>query len=373
MKRYIGKLVFLASLVAVLVGCRRQEPHGETAIETQKIRFAVSPYQDSLLPILGGDDYTGLYKKAGLKVDFIVLTLAEAREALAAGKVDLIWNNIGAVASVHEKAPNIVFWYPVNTFDNGFALMIRTNGGFKSLADFEGELHNHTNALIATARQLKGKRVVTTGNSDFEQSIANIAKRAGLIYSKDSTSDITIIDLPPDDGLAAFLSGTGDAYLGGIPQRVRANKEGMKELLSGPEIGLTVLNGFVTTKEFDQKHRDSLLALLNVWFKIVNEVETNRIPQAKAICNVLNKYTGASFDTKDFNQFWQNYEHFPLTPAEVEKDIILPSGPNYWGNQWNEANHFFHEIAKSIPKPVPATGSVLIEEVQKAYLQKYPR
>ena len=71
-----------------------------------------------------------------------------------------------------------------------------------------------------------------------------------------------IINLNPDEGLASFLTGQGDAFIGGIPQRTRASKEGMIEMLTGADLGPAPINGMVTTKKYAQENPDILLKLL---------------------------------------------------------------------------------------------------------------
>ncbi|MDE2777808.1 MAG: hypothetical protein OXI77_17925 [Chloroflexota bacterium] len=40
-------------------------------------------------------------------------------------------------------------------------------------------------------------------------------------------SDVNVLGMNPNDGLAAFFTGEADAYLGGLPQRFRLVKAGM--------------------------------------------------------------------------------------------------------------------------------------------------
>jgi len=336
-----------------------------------KVRFGVAPYQDTLLPLLGSDKYLKLYRQEGLDVEFKILALDEIRESLAAGQLDVTINEMSAIICAHNKQPDLVFWYGFNTFDNGFALMIRTNSGIKSVSDFEKELGDHQKAVVAAAKQLKGKTVITTGNSDFEMAVAMAATRGGLNYSKGDKSDVRIFDLPPDDGLAAFLSGKGDAYLGGIPQRTRAGKEGMVEMMSGLDLGAAPINGLCTTKSFDTAHHEIMLKLLKVWFEIVNYAEKNPDQAGAQIAGLLNERTGAQFTVDDFKHFWQHYEHYPLSPREIQVDILSDSGSNYWKSRWDNCNDFFCGLIKIIPNSVQPEGAFLMQSAQDDYVRKY--
>jgi len=165
-----------ALVVAVLAGFglyQRAAHKTETALLS--VRFGVSPFQDTYLPVLGREK--GWYREEGLDVEFKVLGWTEVMEALSAGQIDVAINNISSVIATHERNPQIIYWYGFNTFDNGFALMIRPNGKLKTLQQVEKEVGDHDRAVKLTAAQLKGKTVITTGKTDMEQGVAAAARR----------------------------------------------------------------------------------------------------------------------------------------------------------------------------------------------------
>ena len=197
------------------------------------VRYGVSPFQDTLLPVLGQE--FGWYAEEGLDVEFVILGWTEVQEALAAGEVDVAINNISSVIATYD-AFQFAYVYGFNIFDAGAALMAKPE--FKSVEEFEDEGMERADAVVATLQQMQGRTVVTTGNTDMGQAVVGSAARVGL----DPDMDITIIDLNPDEGLAAFLSGTGDFYLGGIPQRTRATAEGYKPIVVGADLAPPPLN-----------------------------------------------------------------------------------------------------------------------------------
>ena len=382
MKALLTRRLFLSATVLLALsslGCpdrKDNKPNANTSngdkpaptpTSLVKVRYGISSFQDTLLPILGSDKYKGWYREEGLDVNFKILGWTEVQEALAAGQVDVAINNITSIIATHQKRPDLIYWYGFNTFDNGFALMIRPNGTLKTVADLERQLGNHQAAIVAAAKQLKGKTVVTTSNTDMEQGVVAAARQGGL----DFTKDIKIINLSPDEGLAAFLSGTGDAYIGGIPQRTRAGKEGMLEMLTGLDIGPAPINGIVTTKKFAQDHQDELLKLLKVWFKIVNYVDANEDEAGKTIVTILNENSGAKFTIDDFKKYWQKYERYPLSPTAIDKDILSPSGRNYWKAHWDDCNTYFVNVVHTIPVPVKPEDAFFMPDAQKAYVAKY--
>ena len=254
-KRNIISIIFIVtSLLISFAGCESKD-------ESETIRFGVSPFQDTFLPILGLEK--GWYAEEGLKVEFKVLGWTEIQEALSSisgNRIDIGINNISSVIATHHNNPDLVYLYGFNTFDNGFALMIRPEGNIKPLSYFLEQGLSREEAIKMTAKQLLNKTVITTSNTDMEQGVAAAANRGNL----DFTKDIKIINLNPDEGLAAFLTGSGDAYIGGIPQRTRAGKEGMIEMLTGVDLGPAPINGIVTTKQYYEKNKEKLLKILKV-------------------------------------------------------------------------------------------------------------
>jgi NitT/TauT family transport system substrate-binding protein len=356
----------LLLVCAVAIACSKKTANpGAPSRPLQVVRFGISPFQDTLLPIVGKE--RGWYAAEGLDVRFSQLGWTEVMEALSAGKIDLAINNDSAVVATHNKNPNIVYYYGLNPFDNGFALMVRPHGPMRTLSEILQTAPDRAEAVRRTAAQLKGRTVITTSRTDMEQGVAAAAVRGGLDFKR----DIKIIDLNPDEGLAAFLRGDGDAYIGGIPQRTRAGKEGMVEMLTGADLGPPPVNGFVTTKTYAAAHEKELLSLLHVWFRTVKHMNAHMDEDAPIIISAINRASGAQFTMADFKKFWNNYEHYPESPREVEQTLLNPQSPNYWRARWDDCNRYFVDIANLIPKPVPAEDACVFPAVHAKYVQRY--
>lgn len=324
-----------------------------------RVNIVIPPYQDSLVMMFGKEK--GWYEEEGLDVNFIVAGLEEVQEVLASGAADIAWSTMSNTMVASVRNDRLVYYYPLNTFDNGFALIARPNGPIKPLQYFLEDLASREDAVKAAAAQLKGKVVITTSYTDMEQGVAGAAQQGGLEFA----NDITIVNLPPNEGLAAFLSGEGDAYLGGIPQRTRAVDEGMIEVLSGLDLGSAPTNGLVTTKEYYTAHSDVLMRVLRVWFRTVTHTNEQIDDTGAFVIKVLNKNSAANFDLSDFRAAWNGLEHFVGSPAYAQDNIFDPLGANYWRKRWNDNNYYFYDIAKKIPEPVNPEGIFVAEEVQK--------
>lgn len=330
-----------------------------------KIRFSVAPFQDTLIPIIG--DRKGWYKAAGLDVEIKLLPWYSGQEALAAGTVDVGIGNIASVIGAHHNFPQNVYAYGFDIFDNGFAIMIRPSSGMKTAVELQSEAGSPDAAARAAVRQLRGKSVITTGHTDMEQVVSYAVKAAGMEMYK----DVKVIDMEPDEGLAAFLHGTGDAYLGGIPQRNRALKEGDIELVAGPLLGPAEINGLVTTRRFATEHPEELLKLLHVLFRIIDYTNQDIDDSAQIIVAELNKNTAAKFTVDDFKRYWNNYEHYTANPEQAQQQILDSTSPTYWKRRWDDTNYYFLNVAKSIPGPVDPTDAFLMESLQQEYVKRY--
>ena len=359
------KILKLLLVVAVLIttSCNSNKQKDES-----KIVFGVSPFQDTFLPILGEE--MGWYKEEGINVEFKILGWTEIQEALsskASNRIDIGINNISSVIATYNNNPNLAYLYGFNTFDNGFALMIRPDSDIKPLSYFINEGFEKEEAIKRTAEQLRGKTVVTTSNTDMEQGVAAAAEKGGLNFKK----DINIINLNPDEGLAAFLTGNGDAFIGGIPQRTRAGKEGMIEMLTGIDLGPAPINGIVSTKEFYKDNKEDILKILKVWFRIVQYVDSNIDEAGAIIVKKLNETSSANFTVDDFKKFWNNYEHYPIDLNAIDNDILSETGNNYWKARWDDCNKYFFEIVEVIPAPVKPDDAFFMFEIQNLLKEKY--
>jgi ABC-type nitrate/sulfonate/bicarbonate transport system substrate-binding protein len=329
------------------------------------VRLGVPPLGDTSLPVIGAKK--GWYKDEGLSVEIKALDWNEIHASLADGKIDVGISNIATTVATHAQAPEIVYAYALNTFDNGFALMVRPDGGLKPLDAFLGRFSAREEAIGAAAAQLKGRTIVTTSNTHMEQALAFAARRGGLAFKR----DLKILDLSPDDGLAAFLAGKGDAYIGGLSQRIRAAKEGMVVILGGTDLGPSPITGLVTTRRFARDNREAVLKLIKVWFRIVNYVNSNIDEGGAIIAGELKSRSETPLALDEFKRLWNNVEHFPASAADVDADILNPAGRNYWKFRWISCNYYYVKIVESISEQVPPDNIFIMPEIHREYVERF--
>jgi ABC-type nitrate/sulfonate/bicarbonate transport system substrate-binding protein len=332
-------------------------------VATTTIRLGISPFQDTLLPII--PESKGWFKAAGLDVQLTTLGWDAIGPAVASGVVDVAINNTTGVVSVANRAPDVIYWYGWNPFTQGSALMGRPSSGLKTLQQSEASGMSHQDARKAAFLQLKGRTLVTTLATDMGNELIAGLESVGL-----SQSDVKIVDLNPDQGLAAFLSGTGDAYLGGLAQRTRLTSEAYLVIASGPDVAPAPINGFVTTKTFVQAHADAMLSLLNVMFRTVRYCNANTDDCAKIIIDDLNATSGSGMTVADYKAYWQKWELYDGNAAEAQRDILSPDGVAYWQKIWDQDNKALFTQQKQIPAPVDYS-QFWGDQVQQQYVAKY--
>lgn len=359
----------VAATMAVLmaagaVGCANPGavPPGESG-ELTKLSVGISPFQDTYLPIIGQEK--GWFKEVGLDVELRSLAWNATMPALISGDVDIVVNNTTGVVSVANAEPEVVYAYGWNPFTEGSALMIRPDGAIPTIDDLAASTGDRAEARTKVLTSLAGKTIVTTLSTDMGKQIIDALKSVGM-----DESDVNFVDMDPDAGLAAFLSGTGDAYLGGIPQRAKALSEGMLIGLSGPDLAAPPINGAVTTQTFVDQHKDALLAFLNVMHRIIRYCDAETEACGKTITDRLNEETAAGLTVEGFKEYWQNIELYAPNAKAAQQMILDEGGVAYWRTTWDSDNAYLYG-SKEIPAEVPAEKHFLMADVWDAYVAKY--
>jgi NitT/TauT family transport system substrate-binding protein len=350
------------ALLAVLSGCSSSAESQQTGDGLTKVTIAISPFQDTYLPIIGQE--MGWFEEVGLDVTLKSLAWNALMPAVISGDVDMAVNNTTGVVSVANSAPEVVYAYGWNPFTEGSALMVRPDT-IESVDDLEKTLGSREEARTAAIKQLEGKTIVTTLSTDMGKQINDALESVGM-----SAANVTLIDMDPDAGLAAFLSGTGDAYLGGIPQRAKALDEGMVIALSGPDLAAPPINGIVTTRDFVTNNEDSLLAFINVMHRIVRYCDAETVACGTTITNRLNEETAAGLTLQGFESYWQKLELYAGDAAASESMILKEDGVAYWKTTWDSDNAYLVGT-NAIPAEVQSDSNFLMPDVWKAYVAKY--
>ena len=355
-------LFILAVVVAALLYLnmtRERDPRPTVVV-------GVSAFQDTILPLYS--KRKGFLSGQNYDFEFQVVGWTEVLEGLSNqtnSGLDVGVNNICSIVGAWPGNNDLVYYYPLNPFDDGFALMTRPENGIEALDHFLELGLSRKDAIVQTAAQLRGRTIVTTSNTDMEQGVAAAARTAGLNFDE----DLEIVNLPPDEGLIAFLQGTGDFYIGGIPQRFKAKQDGMIEVLTGVDLGPAPINGLVTTRSFASANPDALQELIEAWFETITYIDENLDEASEEIISLVNANTAGQLTADDFKFTWNELESFMASPAQVEAEILAPSGRNFWVARWNDCNTYFTDIANTADDTVPIGKASLVEDVHQSVVR----
>lgn len=363
MKKTALVLAMPLAAVLALVGCTSTDSGASPDNTLTQVTVGISPFQDTYLPIIGQEE--GWFEEAGIEVELRTLAWNAAMPALISGDVDIAVNNTTGVVSVANADPSIVYAYGWNPFTEGSALMIRPDGDLKSIDELEEMSGDREEARTEFVESLAGKTIVTTLSTDMGKQINDALASVGM-----TDDDVKFVDMDPDSGLAAFLTGTGDAYLGGVPQRGTALDAGMLIGLAGPDLAAPPINGAVTTKGFVDEREDDLLAFIDVMHRIIRYCDTETDACATTITQRLNDETAAGLTAEGFKDYWQNIELYAPNAQAAHDMILAEDGVSFWKSTWDSDNAYLVESG-GIPAAVDSNVHFLMPSVWEAYVDKY--
>lgn len=346
MKKMSILLVIIVLAVSVL-GCTATNNSEDNNLT--KLRVGIMPYYDYAPLALAGAK--GFFKEEGIAFESMMFPVeGNLAPALVKGSIDIGAFSDTPSVTLAAQFPDLQMTSFHNVF-KGFAIMGKK--GFKTYDQLkEGKDEQATKAELA--KQLKGKSIITTSGAAFYMVIEEALKKAGL-----KKADVKIIDMEPDQGVSAFISGTGDFYLGGLPQRERLEKEGFPAVISGEQIGsgAVILSGLAANKKFITKNPGVVQKVEKVWFKTMDYMKKNPDEANKFIADWSNKQSGGKNTGEDIKKFLDNYVTFASTKEEAQKLFYDPQSTTYWKKRYENLIKY-HEGSKEIK-----IGSVNIDNL----------
>lgn len=324
MRKTIAAIALGATAIA-LAGCSSAPaPAPSESAELTHVNFGMMPYFDYAPWELA--DAQGFFAEEGIDYESTMFPVeGNLAPALVNGSIDVgAFSDTAAVQLAGQFSDLRMVGFQ-NVF-TGFAIMSR-EGAFTTYDEFLDELGDPQEAASAIADELKGKSVVTTSGAAFEMVLDQALANGGL-----TMDDIDVIDFEPDAGVAAFESGTGDFFLGGLPQRQRLTELGSVALISGDQIGAgaIALSGIAASSEFADAHPEVLAALQRVWFKTMAYLQDHTQEAEQFIADWGNANNGASNTAEDVAYFYDNYVIFASTLQDAIDTFYTEGAPLNW-------------------------------------------
>ena len=292
--------------------------------ENKEVKIGLAAYQDLLSLTIAKEK--GWDLEEGLDFVFIETEWREGHEFLASGAVDFTSSCDGDEVSRAEKIPDIALSNLLYLFA-AHGVAVRGDSGMKTYWEFRGEGHGKKAAITETMAQLKGSTIILTKGLGMDAALKKAAEEAGLTYP----DDFELIDMSHFEGLAAFLGGSGDGYIGGIPQRLRAGKEGAKILFDESIYAESVLHcGLATRLGYIDANPEVPIKIQKIMFRILQYVERNPREALTHIVDEVNKRTAANMTYEELHAAWNEMEFFPSNARWAFTTAVSPEGAQYW-------------------------------------------
>jgi ABC-type nitrate/sulfonate/bicarbonate transport system substrate-binding protein len=312
------------------------------------VRIGIAPFQDTVLPVV--PEKLGWYKDSGLRVQFIDVGWTDIPLGLASDSFDVVLYSFEATqpswASLKSSGKEIVFYAPLYAF-NGAAIMVHGDAGFQTLSSLSGldqdEVGKKTKEVMV---QLKGKKIGITEGTISEKVVRDALAKAGM-----TQSDVSLINARYEDNLAAFLARRLDAFVGGLPERVKARQAGAVELLVGSAVSDPAITGWVATRAFAEKNREVMQNLIDTFYKTMRYMEEDLKGRANLATEYLRGKASVDYSPEEFAFAW-SFQYFPKTREEAAKAFLDQNSPYYWKRSWQNNNNFLLKTSK-ITEAVP--------------------
>lgn len=300
------------------------------------VRVAMTPFFDyqffSVAQELGWDE------ELGLDLQFTWLTQSgPSIQALVNGSVDTVNTCVICNFPFYESVPELRDFLTVNQF-KGFVLIGRV-GQSKTYAEFLDELGDPAAAQKAALEQVRGK-TFPMYSANYETLLKATLGQAGM-----TLDDVTIINFPDDEKAAiAFIGGTGDFYMGGLPSEINIlqNHPADFQLIGGAEIlgpaGLWY-SQVASNEAWLAANEDAALKIMAMSYRFNRYVNEQRDTVMPIVARAMNEHSGVATSEEDlgfiFDTFlaFRSYQDDATTTYDPASDLYWGKSADYYVTQ----------------------------------------
>jgi len=317
------KIVILIIVVVALVSFVRSTPSRAPASASQAketkqlqvVKFGMLPYGDHTQAIIGVKQ--GWFADVGIDLKPELIKIENGVSFLKNGTLDVCSLPLGLLYPAYDSASDLGTFVFCDLFQ-GFAIMAQPDKGYRSYQEFLADGMTSEQAFKAAIGQMRGKTFAYPSETAIKPFI-DVALEKGGLTREDLTS------LVQDDALTinAMRAKQADFQVGGAPSHIILQREGFKVIVSAidlaksattessKELACVFPDGWSTTKQMYDQHRDTLLRLASVSFRI-NDFITKHPEEALAIhMPYLSKATGEKFTPEDGKIIYDSLDPFP--------------------------------------------------------------
>jgi len=335
----LGSWLSSLSILPLIIGlcsCSQKEDQKTNSepLKLKVVRFANLPYADHCYNVIGLSN--GWFREAGIDLKITTAKVEEVVPGLDNGTFDAISVPPGMLFSAYDSSTNLCSFVFSDLFQ-GFALMAQSNQGLKGYSEFIKDGMNPTDAIAATARQLKGRTFAYPTETAVKPFIDRLLSIGGI--ARDDFKSLVL-----DDPLTvnAMRNKQADFQVGGVPSRITLQKEGFIPLISSidlakgaaasadsQELASILQNGWAVTKDYYLKEHATVLRLASVNYRIMSYMQSNRLDAIRIHMAYLSQITGQQFDAADGEVIYGSLD--PFWTFDEQKEWFHNSGsPLYY-------------------------------------------
>lgn len=327
-------VVIIAIIIGTAILFRRATKEMPTTLA--KVTFGMLPYADHTYAIIGIKK--GWFEEVGIDLDYETIKVEEIIPFLKNRTKDVVSVPPGILMASYDSAPNVQSFTFGDLFQ-GYALMGQPNVGLKSFSTFKGEGLSDEEAIQAVTRQLKGKTFAYPTETAIQPFIDLVMEKGEL--TKD---DIRPLILDDPLTINAMRTNQADVQVGGVPSRIILQKEGFIPLISSvdlakqaapspqsKELASILQNGWATTEEYYNQHRDIILRLASVNYRIMKFINEHPQEAAQLHMTYLSQVTGEEFTEDDAQVIYGDLDPF-VTFEDQREWFHDPESPFYFKN-----------------------------------------
>lgn len=345
MKNYsklVSILIVLVMVVTLFAGCGAQqgaqtpttqapavstttteaEKTADKPAEPTKVKIGLTPYP--MYPLFQIAKELGIDKEFGLDLEMQVFTgTATAAQALTRGDMTVTSSCIAEHLAAIKGSPTITHFSALGNF-KGFFFVGREKD-FKPWDDLVKEVGLDA-AKTQRLNEFKGKTFVIIPQR--KPLIVDALAQAGL-----TEKDVKFMNFADDAKAAtALLSGTGDIYIGSLPQQRAITQEKGYVNVGGADIlgpaGLW-FDTMTATDDFMKNNRETALRLLAVQFATVAEFDKDTDAIAKIGSKWHTQNSNINTPPEEWKLFMTQFDDY-VSLEEAKDGFYNPSSKIYW-------------------------------------------
>jgi ABC-type nitrate/sulfonate/bicarbonate transport system substrate-binding protein len=328
----------LIAMVGAEAWAQVARPPAIPEIPKQVVRYAHAPFLDHTQAVIGMQK--GWFDDVGIDIQpkpyGLVIPSEQRPAALAAGTVDMVSASVAAMLAVMKQQPNIRFFAAGDIFQ-GYAILAQPDGGYKTYQDFLKSGDKPDEAMVKAIRQMRGKRWAAQGLAVTQQFVDLVLEKAGM-----TRNDLTIIPVDDPKTVNLMLTRQADFQTAGAPARMELQGKGMIPILTildmaqnarasadSKELRAVYMDGWVTTSEFWDKHRDTVLRMASVQFRITKFINSNQREALEIHVPFLNSVAGRNLTLEDGRRIYEELDPF-LTFEQQHRLYFDKTYPLYY-------------------------------------------